>query len=211
MKTYSAYLFDMDGTLVNSEKFKGMALSKACMKFDGQASVEDYRTVMGNSWSVVIDHFFKAAQISPNTDEFNSVFQNIYQDLLKRKLQLNKGAKNLLLQLKSANKKLAIVSSAANLMVNQILNRLEISEFFDIIISQEDVKKHKPDPEAFLLALNKFSISNSEALVFEDSYAGIIAAYEAGCDSIAFQHEFNVNHDLSLAVRKISSFAEAGL
>jgi len=112
MKTYLAYLFDMDGTIVNSEKFKGMALSETCKLFGGQAAYENYRDVMGENWSIVI---------------------------------------------------------------------------------------------------NYFSISNSEALVFEDSRAGLIAAKKAGCDAIAFQHEFNVNHDLSSAIKTITDFTEIPL
>ena len=92
-------------------------------------------------------------------------------------------------------------------MVEQILNRFELSKFFNLIVGEEQVENHKPDPEAFLLALNYFSIANSEALVFEDSRAGLIAAKKAGCDAMAFQHEFNVNHDLSSAIKTVTDFA----
>lgn len=208
MKTYSAYFFDMDGTLVNSEKFKGMALSETCQQFGGQADIENYRTVMGENWSIVTNHFFKVAQINPNRAEFNFEFKKNYQKLLWENLCLNKGAKNLLSKLKAQNKKIAVVSSAANWMVEQILSQLQLFKFFNLIITREQVVNHKPDPEAFLLALNYFTISNSEALVFEDSNAGLIAAKKAGCDAIAFRHEFNINNDLSSAVKIITDFTK---
>ena len=211
MKTYLAYFFDMDGTLVNSEGFKGMALSETCKLFGGQAASENYRAVMGENWSIVMNHFFKIAQIYPNRAEFNSEFDKIYQKLLSENLCLNKGVKNLLSKLKARNKKIAIVSSETKWMVEQILNRFELSKFFNLIVGEEQVENHKPDPEAFLLALNYFSISNSEALVFEDSRAGLIAAKKAGCDAIAFQHEFNGNHDLSSAIKTVTDFAEIRL
>ena len=211
MKTYSAYLFDMDGTLVNSEKFKGMALSKTCMKFGGQADINTYKAVMGESWTIVTNHFFKAAQIAPGLNEFNSEFQKIYQKLLSDNLSLNPGAKDLLIKLKARNKRTAIVSSGATWMVNQILSQLELSNFFNLVITREHVKKHKPDPEAFILALKHFSLSNSGVLIFEDSNAGLMAANRAGCDAIAFQHQFNINNDLSLAVQTISDFNEVRL
>jgi HAD superfamily hydrolase (TIGR01509 family) len=96
-------------------------------------------------------------------------------------------------------------------MVEQVLNQLELSKFFNLIIAEEQVENTKPDPEAIMLALNYFSISNSEALVFEDSRAGLIAAKKAGCDAIAFQHEFNVNHDLGSAIKTITDFTEVPL
>jgi HAD superfamily hydrolase (TIGR01509 family) len=211
MKTYLAYLFDMDGTLVNSEEFKGMALSETCKLFGGQAAYENYRDVMGENWSIVINHFFKVAQIDPDRAEFNSEFEKIYQKLLSENLCLNKGVINLLSRLKAQNKKIAVVSSETNWMVEQVLNQLELSKFFNLIIAEEQVENTKPDPEAIMLALNYFSISNSEALVFEDSRAGLIAAKKAGCDAIAFQHEFNVNHDLSSAIKTITDFTEVPL
>ncbi len=150
MKTYLAYLFDMDGTLVNSEEFKGMALSETCKLFGGQAAFENYRAVMGENWSIVINHFFKIAQIAPNRAEFNSEFEKIYQKLLSENLCLNKGIKILLSKLKAQNKKIAVVSSETNWMVEQVLNRFELSKFFNLVITEEQVENHKPNPEAFL-------------------------------------------------------------
>ena len=58
-KEYKAYLFDMDGTLVDSERLKGMALSETCIFFGGHAGVNVYKAVMGESWEKVRNHFLK--------------------------------------------------------------------------------------------------------------------------------------------------------
>ena len=100
------------------------------------------------------------------------------------------------------------MSSASGWIVNQVLSQLNLSEFFDIIITKEDVTKLKPDPEAYLLALERLSLANSQVLIFEDSKSGLIAAKNANCDSVAFRHEFNVNNDFSLAIKTISDFNE---
>jgi HAD superfamily hydrolase (TIGR01509 family) len=89
-----------------------------------------------------------------------------------------------------------------------VLSQLELSGFFDIVITKENVTKHKPDPEAYVLALEKLSLPSSEVLIFEDSNAGLVAARNANCDVVAFKHEFNANHDLSLAIQTISDFNE---
>ncbi|MEN8122254.1 MAG: HAD-IA family hydrolase, partial [Bacteroidota bacterium] len=86
--------------------------------------------------------------------------------------------------------------------------QLQMSEIFDIVISHEDVNNHKPDPEAYILALKQLKLPGSEVLVFEDSNAGIIAAKKANCDVVAFRHEFNNNNDFSLAIKVISDFNE---
>ena len=208
MKKYTAYLFDLDGTLVDSEKLKGKALVETCNLFGGTVDVKVYKTVMGERWLNVTSHFFTMAKIEPDIEEFNAEFKKIYQELLLNELTPNPNVVELLFKLKALRKKMGVVSSGADWMVDQVLSQLELSEFFDIVISKEQVKKLKPDPEAYLLALEKLSLPSSEVLIFEDSNSGLIAARNANCDSVAFKHEFNANHDLSLAIQTISDFNE---
>lgn len=206
MKEYSAFLFDMDGTLVDSEKLKGKALVETCQVFGGHTEVETYKAVMGKSWKEVAAHFFSTTKINPAIEEFNAAFKPLYSEILFQELTTNANAIALLSKLKKSGKKIGVVSSAFSWMVKQILMQLKLTHFFDITIAQEDVSKHKPDPEAYLLALKKFSLPASEVLVFEDSHSGILAANNAGCDTIAFQHDFNKSHDFSLANEIISDF-----
>lgn len=208
MKNYSAYLFDMDGTLVDSEKLKGKALVLTCAVFGGKIKVDEYKTVMGKSWEEVAAHFFAKAKINPPIEQFNAEFKPIYQEILFQDLATNPNAVELLTILKKQGKKIGVVSSAFSWMVNQILSQLELTEYFDVVVTQENVSKHKPDPEAYLLALEKLELPASEVLIFEDSEAGITAAQNADCDVVAFRHDFNVNHDFSGAVRIISDFNE---
>ena len=206
MKNYTAYLFDMDGTLVDSEKLKGLALVKACMHFGGEVDVETYKAVMGESWEQVTNYFFMKARIAPDFDEFNAVFKLAYQELLFHELKPNPNVVEFLSVLKDRGKKIGVVSSAFAWMVDQVLTQLDLKKFFDVVITQENVARHKPDPEAYLLALEKLDLPCSEVLVFEDSEVGIIAAKNAGCDTVAFKHEFNANHDFSLALQVITDF-----
>lgn len=208
MINYTAYLFDMDGTLVNSEKIKGKALAETCSRFGGEVDVNIYKTVMGRNWEFVTDHFFKMAKIQPDIEDFNTEFKLIYEQLLQKELASNPNALELLIKLKSKGKRLGLVSSASRWMVDHIIDQLELSDFFEVVITKENVLKHKPDPEAYLLALKKMGLPSTEVLIFEDSYSGLVAASKANCDSIAFEHEFNINHDLSLALQVISDYKE---
>ena len=208
LKEYKGYLFDLDGTLVSSEKLKGRAISEACSFFGGEVDVNIYKEVMGESWEVVTNHFFEVARISPNMDEFNNEFSRIYKKLLREKLKLTPYAKEFLIDLSEHGKKLGVVSSAATWMVNQILEQFQLLELFDIVITKENVTKHKPNPEAYQLALSELSLESSEVLIFEDSHAGLVAAKLANCDAIAIEHEFNTNNDLSLSKKRIKDFRE---
>jgi len=198
----------MDGTLVSSEKLKGSAISRACHILGGKVDLNIYKEVMGESWEVVTNHFFEAAKISPNMDEFNDEFNRIYKRLLHDELRLTSNVKEFLLELSKNGKKIGVVSSAATWMVNQILEQFQLLELFNIVITKENVTRRKPHPEAYLLALNELSLTSSEVLIFEDSSAGLLAAKGAHCDAIAVEHEFNSNNNLSLALEVITDFRE---
>ncbi len=206
MKPYQLYLFDMDGTLVNSEPLKGQAIAMACVEMGGDVDFHVYKQVMGESWSVVSAHFFKHAGISPDIEQFNRRFRAHYEHLLSKNLHLTEGARAFLNWLKCCAKPCAVVSSAAPWMVERILKQLALDDQFEMVITQADVQHHKPHPEAFLLALSKFNVAPQQTLVFEDSYAGVRAAVASGCDVIAIKHAFNGGNDLSQALCCIDSY-----
>ncbi|KAB0303679.1 HAD family phosphatase [Vibrio fortis] len=208
LKDYKVYLFDMDGTLVNSEPLKGKALAMACADYGSIVDHNIYKDVMGESWQVVTGHFFHHAQISPELTEFNRYFRAHYEELLRVSLELNSGAKEYVEALKKSGKTCGVVSSAATWMVENILASLELENLFDLVITQEHVTKHKPDPEAYVLALEKLNASPDQTVVFEDSNAGVLAGKASGCDVIAIEHDFNGKNDLSGAIANIQSYDE---
>ncbi|WP_246201088.1 HAD family hydrolase [Vibrio ziniensis] len=198
----------MDGTLVNSEPLKGKALALACGDYGSTVDFNIYKDVMGENWQMVTRHFFKNANIFPELAEFNKHFRAHYEQLLAENLKLNPGAKAYIKYLNDEGKRCAVVSSAATWMVDNILNALELRDSFEVVITQDHVTKHKPDPEAFNLALLKFDVTPEHALIFEDSNAGVLAGLASGCDVVAVRHAFNGKNDLSGAIACIDSFEE---
>ncbi|RXJ74078.1 beta-phosphoglucomutase [Veronia nyctiphanis] len=211
MQKYKAFFFDLDGTLVNSEPLKGEAIARACRELGAESDVEYYKAVMGQDWPTVTGHFFKLGNITPTMDAFNTHFRKHYENLLSENLNLNPGVDVFIRQAKTEGKRCAVVSSAAAWMVENILSQLNLKGCFDLIISNEDVSRHKPDPEAYLVALEKFDLSPQEALIFEDSSAGIEAGKRSGCDVIAIRHDFNIENDMTNADSTINSFDELSM
>jgi len=203
-----AFLIDLDGTLADSEPLKGLALAETCAGYGGTVSAERYVDVMGEDWPTVTSHFFKCAGISPDYDEFNTHFRVRYLQLLEERVVLTHGAKEFIAAAKAGGIKIALVSSAAPWMVEKVLDKLQLNDVFDLVITQEHVTKHKPDPEAYLLALARLDLDAATVMVFEDSTAGLKAAAGAGCKSIAIAHHFNANHDKSLARLVVEDFTE---
>lgn len=206
MKKYQAYLFDMDGTLVNSEPLKGQALALACKEYNADVDYHIYQQVMGEDWATVTQHFFDYADIEPDFTEFNAHFRRHYERLLEEKLSLNIGAREYIEQLNQRGLACAVVSSAANWMVDKILQQLDLTAQFQVIIGREDVTKHKPDPQAYLLALERLGVKAEQAVIFEDSEAGLKAGLAANCDVVAIAHEFNQRHRFERATAHVADF-----
>ncbi|NOX65255.1 MAG: HAD family phosphatase [Chlorobi bacterium] len=205
---FESYLFDMDGTLVASEKLKGEALVKTCIAAGGSANLSDYKPVMGESWETVRNHFYEVSKIDIPHEEFDEIFRSMYKDLISSKVELTKGTNKLLTLLKKNNKKIGVVTSATRWMADEILNNINLSKIFDVLITKENVTKHKPDPEAYLLALEKLNTSAENTLIFEDSSVGIVAGNRAGCKVIGLKHDLNSLHDFSGASMTIRDFDE---
>ena len=196
------------GTLAASEALKARALARACASYGVQANHLIYADVMGQDWSTVTRHFFNRYGLKPEFDEFNARFRGIYIDLIDAELAATDGAKRFVFESRKSGARLGVVSSAATWMVEKVLTKLDLQDAFDLVITQEDVARHKPDPEAYLLALSRLQVSARDTIVFEDSFAGLTAAAAAGCRCIAIRHGFNDKHDFSVAVREIESFNE---
>ncbi|GLH76386.1 phosphatase [Bradyrhizobium sp. SSBR45G] len=204
-----AYLFDLDGTLVQSEAHKARALAAACAAFGApHADPTLYSEVMGQDWETVTSHFFTTYRIDVGLADFNQRFRAIYSDLIEAGVPLTDGAREFIRACRNTGALLGLVSSADHWMVDRILDRVGMADGFDVIITKDDVMHHKPDPQAYLLAMSRLNIAPERTLVFEDSAAGLKAATDAGCRCVVVRHPFNQRHDLSAAFREIVSFTE---
>ncbi len=196
----------MDGTLVDSEPLKGEALAQTCADFGGAVTSDAYKRIMGESIESVAKHFFKVAHIDPDIRLFLERFKETYLRILSGNATLIDGVDDFIVKLSQYTVKIGLVSSAYRWMVMNVLSQIGLENKFDIIITQEDVQRHKPDPQAYSLAVVKLDVKAGETLVFEDSTAGITAAKRAGCDIVAVIHEFNQEHDFSDSLLQINNY-----
>ncbi|RMH58523.1 MAG: HAD family phosphatase [Candidatus Hydrogenedentota bacterium] len=90
----------------------------------------------------------------------------------------------------SKNFRLALVSGARRIEIEKILQYENLTGIFQTIVASDDVKHSKPDPESYLLALERLSASPSEFIAVEDSLGGIRAAKAAGLDVVAVTHTY---------------------
>ena len=91
------------------------------------------------------------------------------------------------------------------------MEKFKVADYFDVIVSGDDVKRGKPDPETYLIAVKKLGIRPSQAVVLEDATNGIAAAKAAGCFCIAIKNPYTPKQDLSRADLALDSLADLSL
>lgn len=197
-----AYIFDMDGTIVDLEALNHNSINETIDKFfQYKLSNDQYQKYFSGlkateSFANFIKFYNPQTNITKQEliDEFRRIKRYCLLNRFNDSVTLIKGAKEYLIKLKNENKKIVLATSAIKEFTLIILRNYDILDIFDKIITAEDVIKGKPDPEIYLKALNFTGVTASQAVVFEDSKSGIMSAKNAGITCIGI-HTKGLNDD----------------
>lgn len=180
-----AVIFDMDGLMIDSERVTYNEYVKKLAQLGHHDFTEElYRNCLGKNkqgiCQVFIDHY---GQDFPMTEVWDDVHVWI-DESLRQYVPKKKGLVELLEYLKANNYKTIVATSSGRARVDEILKNADLTKYFDDTICGDEVTHGKPHPEIFLTACQKLNVSPEEALVLEDSEAGILAAYDGHIDVI---------------------------
>jgi HAD superfamily hydrolase (TIGR01509 family) len=209
-KELKAVIFDMDGLLVNSEPYWKLAEKKVFGQYGLNLSDELLRQVMGFRLSEVVKYWY-TYQPWPNPD-FKDTEEAILHDVTERILahaDAMPGVYTVLEKCKQSGYKMAIASSSAMRLIEAVVNKLQIQDFFDVMWSAEFEPYGKPHPGIFISTAKKLNTAPEHCLVFEDAINGVIAAKAAKMFCIAVPEEATY-HDprFAIADEKISSLTQ---
>ncbi len=172
-----AFLFDFDGTLYNTNDVNYHAYSLALAKFGVKLDYDYYcNSCNGRNYKEFIPEMVNFDQ--EVVEQVHDLKQQFYSTLLN-KAKINDKLFDLISLVKNSCK-VAIVTTASRRNVLNMLEATGKSDIFDLLICGEDVKKYKPDPECYNLAMQKLDVSPNETIIFEDSTYGITAAHASG-------------------------------
>ena len=175
-----AIIFDMDGLLVDSEPYWKIA-EKICFGKLGLTLTDELlRQVMGFRLNEVVEHWYNYQPWGEKN------FEAVEADVLETVKQLIADNANSLpgvvdtLELCKANGyKIALASSSAMSLINVVVDKLNIRQYFDLLVSAENEPYGKPHPSVFLTTAKQLNVLPTECLVFEDSVNGMVAAKAA--------------------------------
>lgn len=177
--SYDALIFDRDGTLVNSAPIHYQSFDKA---------LKDYGSSLNEAWYLERTGLSSKEILTEHANENKTPFANIIE-LMKKKefyyLELISLVKEIIETseiVRSLHNKIpmAVASSGNRDSVIKSLESVGLLEYFDHIITAEDVIEHKPSPDIFLVTAERLGVSPDRCVVFEDSFEGIEAATIAG-------------------------------
>lgn len=180
MGCISAIITDFDGTLVNTFESNYCAYKEAFEKYGYSITEEQYKECFGLRYDGLCERF-------NIKDEHKQLIKDLKKEVYPKyfdKLKLNTYLMMIINAAKNMNIKICIASTASKENLYNVLNHFNIEKYFDLIITGEDVKFGKPNPEVYNIALNKLDCKSDEAIVFEDSDVGCLAAYDAGINYI---------------------------
>lgn len=185
--TKKAFIFDLDGVIVDTAKYHFLAWQKLANQLGINFTHEHNEELKGVSRVRSLDLILELGRITASQEDKNKWLIQKNEDYLSYLVDMDEreilpGVVKVLEYLKNNNQAIALGSASKN--ARPILEKTNIMHFFDAIVDGNDVSNAKPDPEVFLQAARKLGIINENAIVFEDSVAGIQAANSAKMISI---------------------------
>jgi HAD superfamily hydrolase (TIGR01509 family) len=179
MRKLRALLFDLDGTLVDSERANHTAYSRALFEAGAQIQPDDVaRTAGGRQWRDFLPALLRDAGVDCDPAAIARRKGELYREMVGE-LRVNSALLSLAAGVRPGLRT-ALVTTASAESVQEILRHFGIVSTFDLVITGDDVTRHKPDPEAYRLALARLRVHPRECLAFEDSDVGMAAASAAG-------------------------------
>lgn len=198
----------MDGVVIDSEKLHLKAMDQSLVKNNivyDKSILNDY---VGRSDESFYRHIFNNVDSSVAIDNLLKDKNSFFEMLLKE-LQYVDGFIDFIQLIKESNIQTGLVTSSSRFSVEKIDKIVNLTPYFEVIITEEDTQKHKPNPEPFLLGVIKFSANKTKTLVIEDSINGIISGKAAGCVVAGLTTSFDTKTLLDAGADfVVNSFAE---
>jgi HAD superfamily hydrolase (TIGR01509 family) len=190
----SAILFDMDGVLVDSLDSWWKALNSALKKFKHQELTRD--EFIETYWGHDLKANLKRLRLNPQVAPFCNITYGDHLDYIK----IFPDTKPTLKQLASYKK--AVITNTPTDCAEQILKKFDIAQYFEAIVTSDDVQKAKPDPEIVFTACKRLGVTPKTALLIGDTESDVKAGRAAGCTVVGL----NVTADIM--IQKLSELTD---
>lgn len=205
--SFDAYLFDLDGTLLDSVPQYEEADREYFLNLGVHISHEDFQEVYMGGWDLTDQWFLRAGIFLADLPRRKHERAQIYRRVLAEKVDMYADADGVLAELRT-NHKTAIVTAAPRMCVDLVDERIGIRKKVHMIVTADDVQFQKPDPEGLLLASTHLEIPPERCAYVGDLPSDLKAAEAAGKFPILIKREHTPQGAERFAKRVITSLRE---
>lgn len=204
MNLYKLVIFDLDGVLVDACEWHRVAFNSSLKEIcNYEISLEDHHSEFNGIPTKKKLQKLESMGIinSENFSDIYSLKQKNTLRLIEDNAKIRPEKIEMIRWLKSQDIKVACFTNSIRDTAMLMLSKTGIVDLFDSILTNQDVKNPKPDPEGYILTLSKFNASPEETLIVEDSPKGVTAAIKSGCQVVVVRSPEDVN--ITLFTRSI--------
>ena len=197
MTKIRAILFDMDGVLIDAREWHYQSLNRALQLFGKAISRQDHLDNFdGLPTRKKLEQLTRHRGLPRELHEFvNDLKQKHTFHIINENCHPNFRHEYALSKLKSEGYKLALCSNSIRRSVKLMMELSNLGQYFDTILSNEDVTNPKPDPQIYQLAMKKLGLNADHCLIVEDNDNGVKAATDAGGFLLRVQSPKDVTYD----------------
>jgi HAD superfamily hydrolase (TIGR01509 family) len=178
-QSFRAVILDLDGVLADSEPCWNEIDAKLLAQYSVTYRGEYHRNVLGVSYRLAVEFYKKEFDLSVPTEEMMRQRAKIAMDFFANRVGLFLSAKRVLEELRQMNLRLAVATSSVAASARPFLERHNLTAFFDVIVTGDEIERGKPQPDIYLRAAEKLGVAAAACLVIEDALAGVAAAKAA--------------------------------
>jgi HAD superfamily hydrolase (TIGR01509 family) len=191
----SAIIFDLDGVLADSEPWWSQIDAKLLAKYGVTYRGEYHQNVVGVSYRIAVEFYKKAFGLSVPTEEMMRRRGEIATEFFANRVGLFPKVEEVLQELRQMKLHLAVATSSLSASARPFLDRHQLTGFFQVIVTGEEVERGKPAPDIYLRAADKLGIPADACLVVEDALPGVAAAKAANMRAVAIPDRCFVDPD----------------
>ena len=197
MTKIKAVLFDMDGVLIEAKDWHYEALNKSLALFGYEISRCEHLTCYdGLPTKTKLKKLSLEKDLPESLHSFiNEMKQHYTVTMIQQYCRPRFKHEYALSRLKAEGYKLAVGSNSIRMTVELMMEYAKLSHYFDFMLTNQDVKKPKPDPEMYLVAMDRLKLKPEECLIVEDNEHGIQAAIASGGHLLAVEDVEDVTYE----------------